>query len=359
MNRILMTSDVVGGVWTYTLELVRRLALHQIEVAVAVMGPAPDAAQCSEFASIANARLFHRPFALEWMNDPWLDVDRAGEWLLDLAAGFAPDLIHLNGYAHASLPWPVPVFVVAHSCVLTWWRAVYGEAAPSRFAEYRHRVENGLVAADQVITPTDAFREALQEEYGRILPGHTIHNARASSRDGQSGKEPEILCAGRLWDRAKNISLLERVASKTVWPIAVAGEGLPQGDLRNLGRLPREELDRRLSAAAIYAAPAFYEPFGLSILEAATHGCALVLSDIPSLRELWDDCAWFVQPTDEEGWASAFNMLAQDSVELVRLQQAARERARAFSPARQAEAYLAAYRLLIAEHSRPAELTTR
>ena len=34
--------------------------------------------------------------------------------------------------------------------------------------------------------------------------------------------------------------------------------------------------------------PARYEPFGLSILEAALSGCALVLGDLPSLRELWD-----------------------------------------------------------------------
>ncbi len=31
--------------------------------------------------------------------------------------------------------------------------------------------------------------------------------------------------------------------------------------------------------------PARYEPFGLSVLEAALSGCALVLGDIPSLRE--------------------------------------------------------------------------
>ena len=47
------------------------------------------------------------------------------------------ELVHLNGYAHAALPWRVPVVVVAHSCVLSWWQAVFGEAAPARYAEYR------------------------------------------------------------------------------------------------------------------------------------------------------------------------------------------------------------------------------
>lgn len=50
--------------------------------------------------------------------------------------------------------------------------------------------------------------------------------------------------------------------------------------------------------AAIYALPARYEPFGLSALEAGLSGCALVLGDIPSLREIWGDAALFVPPDD-------------------------------------------------------------
>ena len=52
-----------------------------------------------------------------------------------------------------------------------------------------------------------------------------------------------------------------------------------------------------MGRAAIYALPARYEPFGLSILEAALSGCALVIGDIPSLREIWADAALFV-PSD-------------------------------------------------------------
>ena len=37
-----------------------------------------------------------------------------------------------------------------------------------------------------------------------------------------------------------------------------------------------------------------YEPFGLAVLEAAQAGMRLVLSDIPSFRELWDGAATFV-----------------------------------------------------------------
>ena len=60
---------------------------------------------------------------------------------------------------------------------------------------------------------------------------------------------------------------------------------------------------RGIARAAIYALPAHYEPFGLSILEAAMSGCALVLGDIPSLREIWGDAAVFVHPDNRDAVA--------------------------------------------------------
>ena len=127
-----MTTDAVGGVWTYALELARALEPQGAEIALASMGPRPTPAQRQEAAGRPNVTLHESDFALEWMDDPWQEVERAGDWLLDLAAAFAPEIIHLNGYVHASLPWGVPVLVAAHSCVFSWWSAVRGERRPGR-----------------------------------------------------------------------------------------------------------------------------------------------------------------------------------------------------------------------------------
>ena len=51
-----------------------------------------------------------------------------------------------------------------------------------------------------------------------------------------------------------------------------------------------------MARTAVFVSPALYEPFGLAVLEAAQAGCALVLSDIPTFRELWDGVALFVAP---------------------------------------------------------------
>ncbi len=64
-----------------------------------------------------------------------------------------------------------------------------------------------------------------------------------------------------------------------------------------------------MARTLVFAAPALYEPFGLAILEAAGSGMALVLGDIPTLRELWNDAAIFVDPADDAALAEAIARL--------------------------------------------------
>ncbi len=77
--------------------------------------------------------------------------------------------------------------------------------------------------------------------------------------------------------------------------------------------------------ASIYAMPARYEPFGLSILEAGLSGCALVLGDIPSLREHWDGAAAFVAPDDREALRSAIEGLIDSPARRAELGRRARD----------------------------------
>src|SRR5205085_4727696 len=88
-------------------------------------------------------------------------------------------------------------------------------------------------------------------------------------------------------------------------------------------------------------------PFGLGILEAAASGCALVLGDIPSLREIWCDAALFVDPGDPSDLADALRYLIGNSWERDRLATVARQRAGKFTRARMAAQYAALYRTLL------------
>mgnify|MGYP002781342234 FL=1 len=104
-----------------------------------------------------------------------------------------------------------------------------------------------------------------------------------------------------------------------------------------------------MARASVYAAPALYEPFGLAILEAASAGCALLLGDIPSLRELWDGVAVFAPPRDQSAFARALRLLEGDPRGRRALAAAARQRACRFTSAAQADAYIALARELAAE----------
>ena len=222
-RKILLTADPVGGVWTYALELARALAPHGAEIALATMGDAVSAGQRAEVAALPNVQLHESRFQLEWMDEPWADVDRAGNWLLELAANFTPDVVHLNGFCHGALPWPAPVLVVAHSCVLSWWAAVRGEEAPPRYDEYRRRVRTGLLAADAIVAPTAAMLDALEDYYGPLPSGQVIHNAREAHGFAPARKQLLIFSAGRVWDEAKNVGALDRVAPFVRWPVHIAG----------------------------------------------------------------------------------------------------------------------------------------
>ena len=350
-QKILMTADAVGGVWTYALELARALEDHGVQIALAVMGPPPSDDQRAAATRQPNVVLHHADFVLEWMDDPWREVDQAGDWLLQIAADFEPDLIHLNGYVHAPLPWPAPVMVVAHSCVRSWWTAVRREPVPARYEEYHHRVRWGLANADLLVAPTAAMLRALGTHYGEYASGEVISNACAPEEFPPADKAPKIFAAGRAWDDAKNLCLLDTAAPEVRWPIYLAGDRHHPGGrdavfphLNCLGKLDAAAMRTQLAHSAIYALPARYEPFGLSALEAALSGCALVLGDIPSLREVWEDAALFVNPDNRTELVHVLNTLIDRPALREDMARRARARGLCYTPERMAQGYLAAYR---------------
>jgi glycogen synthase len=337
--RVLMTGDTVGGVFTYVCELTRALASRGVEVCLALSGSPLRGDQRDALRSSGAERVHANGLALEWMPDPWADVDRAGARLLELAADFRPDVVHLNEYAHGALDWPAPVLVTAHSCVLSWFAAVRGHDAPAEWDTYRARVSEGLAGASLVVAPTRAMLGEL-ERYGPLAHTAVIPNGRSPSGVVRR-KEQLVLGAGRLWDEAKNVAALDRAAARVEWPVCVCGDAPAERPrhARLLGRVTSAELADLLARATVFAAPARYEPFGLAALEAGLAGCSLVLGDIPSLREVWGDAALYVEPDDDEALAAAIRRA-------MARRPRARERAARYTPELMAGRYAEAYAAL-------------
>ncbi|MGH7908070.1 MAG: glycosyltransferase family 4 protein [Candidatus Binataceae bacterium] len=345
-----MTVDAVGGVWDYAIELALGLAPAGVEVMFACMGPRPNQAQRRHALKLGNLSLAESAFRLEWMEDFRKDASSGGKWLLELERVWMPDLIQINGYCHAALRWRAPTVLVAHSCVASWWKAVRGTGLPPAWNQYSQAVKRGLRSANAVIAPSGAMLANLREEYGWEGGGIVIHNGRTRRSSDRMAKQEYILTVGRLWDEAKNIAALDEIAARLAWPVYAAGDiSSPGGGIvapihiRTLGRLDSEELELWYANAAIYALPARYEPFGLSILEAALSGCALVLGDIPSLRELWDGAARFVAPADARQLGKAITSLIELPGTRRLLAEQARMRASRLTRERMADGYLEAY----------------
>jgi glycogen(starch) synthase len=365
--KILISTDTVGGVLTYTAELAAALEAAGDEVVVATMGPRLRQAQREALPS----QVHESGFRLEWMEDPWDDVEAAAEWLLALEGEERPDIVHLCSYAHGALPFQAPKVLVAHSDVLSWWRAVHRTEAPASWNRYREEMSAGLEGADAIVAPTAAMLHEVERDHpltlerAQVIPNGspTSPPSRAPSPelhqlllllgvevDAVREGRPFVLGSGRFWDAAKNLAALDAAAAGLAWPVVVAGDlgdGPPPRQARSVGALDRAALGALRQQAAIYAAPAVYEPFGLGILEAAWDGCALVLGDIPSLRELWEDAAIFVDPHDPEGLHEVLDCLIEAPQMRDDLAQHARERAADYSIERSAVGYRRLYQRLL------------
>lgn len=189
----------------------------------------------------------------------------------------------------------------------------------------------------------------MEAAYGPISNLNIVSNSTGLDPSNER-KQNFVLAAGRWWDEGKNGAVLDAAAAMTRWPVKVAGANRgPNGQslqFRNAdhcGELSRERMMVLARQAAIVVSPSIYEPFGLAALEAARAGAALVLSDIPTYREIWNDAALFVDPHHPKAFADAFNHLADDSLHRVALGLKAQERSARFSLKAQAQAMCGIY----------------
>ena len=306
MQRLLVTTDAVGGVWRYAVDLAGGLAERGIETVLAVMGPPADAAQRKEAEAVRGLRLVQTGLPLDWTANDSSALAHASAKLAALAALTGVSAVHLHAPALVGgQPWSVPVVAVAHSCVGTWWRAVHAGEMPEDFRWRTDAAAAGLRAAGAVIAPTTAHAALLREVYGPV-PVQVVHNGRDHAPLPSGPRSQAVLTAGRLWDEGKGVARLDQAAARLGAPVRAAGpvQG-PNGaaasfaNLDLLGTLDPAGMAAAYAGATVFASMARYEPFGLAVLEAAQAGMAVVLSDPPSFRELWDGAGLFVGDGDD------------------------------------------------------------
>ena len=347
MPRVFMTTDRVGGVWTYATDIVAGLADRGIDVTLAILGPS----QGDTPPSHPRVAIIDTGLPLDWLVPNAETLAQTSHALAGFARQSGADLIHLNSAGYATAGFDAPVVAVCHSCLGTWWDAVRGGDVPPDFGWRTAALGAAYAACDRLVAPSEAFAAATTSRYG-VRPA-VVHNGRAATGLA-AAKQPFVLTSGRLWDAGKNVQALDAAAALMRGEVRAAGSlHGPDGTTCTLraatalGQLSPAALAADLARAAIFASAALYEPFGLGVLEAAQAGCALVLSDIPTFRELWSGAAIFVPARDPDVIAATLDSLLASPIEAARLGQLALDRARRFTVDAMVQGTIAVYANLL------------
>jgi glycogen(starch) synthase len=365
---ILVTADTVGGVWTYARELITGLVRRGARVTLVSFGEIPTAAQTEWMDGLRNFDFHPTAFRLEWMQEAPADIEVSAEYLRAVIDEVKPDLLHLNQFCYGALEVPIPKLVVAHSDVVSWWRAVKGIEPPCDEWNlwYRGVVRNGLASADAVVAPTQWMLDEAERNYGRFKNGSVIYNGRSVMLfNPHVSKEGYAVTVGRIWDAGKQASLLTRFEPPA--PIFIVGseqhadeafrdddsperEALPQVHFK--GPQTEGQLRHLYGRASMYIATSRYEPFGLAPVEAALSRCAVIANDIPSFREVWGQAACYFRENDPISLSETIQRLHGDRELRLTFANLAYNRARQwFTADRMVEEYMKLYQSLVGAES--------
>ena len=340
-----------GGQNTHVAELATALARHGHEVRVYTRRDSKDAPETVPFTEgvvvehvpAGPPRVLPKDELLPYMGEfgRWL----AARW----DKGFVPDVVHahfwMSGLAAltATAATRIPVVVTFHA-LGTVKRRHQGNKDTSPDKRIGLERELGLLA-DRVIA--QGAEEV--EELGRmgvprasivVIPSRV--NTDLFAPTGPTAERPpadrrRILSVGRLVERKGFADLIQALRRVPDAELVIAG-GPPADQLdrdpevtrlralaerlrvadrvRLLGSVPREDMPAWYRSADVVACAPWYEPFGLTPLEAMACGVPVVAYAVGGLAESVIDgvTGTLVQPRDERGLAVALRQILSDEV---------------------------------------------
>lgn len=357
--RLFMTVDALGDGWRQTLGLVRRLAGEDIETMLFVLGPALDSEQAADAQAVPGLRLLETGLPLVRHAEAPEVIEEIARAVARSANVVGVDVVHVHDPAlAASGRFQAPVLANCKGGVGTWWTAAHPASVVGDLPWRRHFERCGYHAAEALVAPTVAAAKNAARSYGLSRSPYVVHPGDDFEPRSATAYKAEnfVLTAGDLWDSGNNLAALNRAAARLSIPVMAAGpvdgpdgESAEHGYLWTLGELGHGDLTRWLNSAPVFVSSARHLPSGGGILAAARAGAALVLSDIPSFRELWHGAARFVPADDDSALAAAIEELLGDQDRRDRLAQAARERSETYTSEAMAAGMAKIYRSLLAQ----------
>jgi len=234
--------------------------------------------------------------------------------------------------------------------------------------------------ADLVLVTAPWLEERIRRSYARptvLLANWVDLEGIAALREAEAREESLVLFAGRLhWSKGGRPLLRAFARVHRRFPgarLILCGEGEERAALEAErdrlglsaavfeGRIPQEEVLRRMCRAAVVAVPTqTMEGHPKALIEAMACGAACVVSDVPGNRELIRHGVngLLVSPRDEGAWASAIESLLADPGLRSRLGREAETDARQFAFAEIVPREIAVLRSLLESRDAPARRVT-
>lgn len=230
---------------------------------------------------------------------------------------------------------------------LDWQRAKWGKLA-STYIKLGEKIAARY--ADEVVVLSRSAQDYFQQTYGRttrLIPNGIDLKEPADSNTISSewGLVPDsyVLFLGRLVPEKRPDLLIKAFkALDTDVQLVIAGaasdtseyveelKSLAKGDARIVftGFVSGEPLEELYSNAAVYVLPSDVEGMPISLLEAMSHGCCCVTSDIPECADVLADAGLTFERGSVAGLAQALRTAAGDRANAKALGERARDRAR-------------------------------
>jgi glycosyltransferase involved in cell wall biosynthesis len=177
-------------------------------------------------------------------------------------------------------------------------------------------------------------------------------------------KRRRLLFVSRLFPRKGAQHFLEALSGLDLsgWEVTVAGDGPMLEPLRQQARdlglavdfrgfLKGRALDELYASSAVFVFPSLQDNFPVVLLEALSHGCAVVTSGVSGMPEVVGDAGLLVPPADVPALRAAIEQLMADDALREELGERARAQVARFSYDTVLARHLALYERLTGAHS--------
>lgn len=179
-------------------------------------------------------------------------------------------------------------------------------------------------AADTIISPSAYLRDLLQRSFE--APVTLVPYGFSPPPSGEAPRRRRILFASRLFPRKGAQFMLEALAGLDLdgWEVVIAGDGPMLEPLRDQaarfglpvafpGFVKGQELQDLYASSAIFVFPSLHDNFPVVLLEALSHGCAIVTNNCTGMPEVVGDAGLLVKPHDVAGLRAAITRLMGDA----------------------------------------------